>query len=395
MTSTENVYMYSPTVVGGHPRYTKELLSALANAGKTDGYDVSLITSENLEPVFETTAYPIHRVFPTLKPRDQFSSRISWSVDRLLHHPRKARRLRRWMLQQPGEGIVHLQEWPVWLGTREIRTMQRRGYRVVLTVHNVRWHFYPRYIPRQVFDRLRVQLFRSCDALFVHSEELKADLSGLLAHDHPPIFVTPHGAWSNAAYVRPEDATTEREERHHLLLFGMLGHYKGVHVLLDALKFLPDDYTLTIAGQPVDEAYGQLIREKVGTFAPGRVELVDRFISEEEIPGLFGKSSLLVLPYVNFNAQSGVLHDAISWNLPVVGTEVGAVGDSIREWKLGEVVEPSNEQELAAAIVRLYEPEPYAAALAGIRNAQQGLSWERTAEATIVGYTSLIGTGIT
>jgi glycosyltransferase involved in cell wall biosynthesis len=232
-------------------------------------------------------------------------------------------------------------------------------------------------------------VFRSCNALFVHTEALKLELSELAGSGHPPIFVTPHGAWSDSAYMRNGIAPEDRADRKHLLLFGLLGHYKGVHVLLDALKLLPDDYTLTIAGQPVDEAYRQLIRGKVASFAPGRVELIDRFIAEEEIPGLFSKSSLLVLPYVNFNAQSGVLHDAISWNLPVVGTDVGALGDSIRSWSLGEVVEPSNEKSLADAIVRMYQPERYAAALAGIHEAQHELNWDRTAEATVAGYRSV------
>jgi glycosyltransferase involved in cell wall biosynthesis len=162
-------------------------------------------------------------------------------------------------------------------------------------------------------------------------------------------------------------------------------------VLLDALNLLPDEYTLTIAGRPNSASYHELLRDKISTFAPGRVEFIDRFVADEEIPGLFAKSSLLVLPYVNFNAQSGVLHDALAWGLPVVGTDVGAIGTSIREWRIGEVVAPNNAEQLAAGILRMFEPERYAERMSGIERARQELSWERTAETTINGYKTVIG----
>jgi glycosyltransferase involved in cell wall biosynthesis len=383
--------MYTPTASGGHPRYSKELLTALAGAERDGGLRVSLVTAENLDPAFDTQSYPIHRVLPALQPHDQFGSRVSWLASRLLHYWKQDRSFYRWISAEPDEKIVHFQEMTLWSAYGHIRRLQRAGIRVFYTVHNVRWHEYPRFLPPAVAERIRRRYLRACDGLMVHSDALKQALSQMLGEGHPPIYVTPHGAWSASSQEAPVRDVSSQLALKRLLFFGIIGHYKGVHVLLDAMKLLPDDFTLTIAGRPNSASYHEQLREQIAGFPPGRVEFIDRFVADEEIPGLFAKSSLLVLPYVNFNAQSGVLHDALAWGLPVVGTDVGAIGTSIREWRIGEVVTPDNAEQLAAGILRMFEPDRYTAAMTGIERARQELSWDRTAEATIAGYKAVVG----
>lgn len=381
-----SLYMYTPTTTGGHPRYTAELLTALIGSDPDGTLDVSLVTGENLDPAFETSAYPIHKILPSLKPRASFSSRLSHIGSRLAHYWNRERHFAEWLSNRDKAAIVHLQEVTYWTGDLDIRRLKRGGITVFHTVHNVRWHEHPWYLPPALADRIRRPALRACDGLMVHSERLKQNLSDMLGPGHPPIFVTPHGAWSGSNSRQEAASIDERLALKHLLFFGIVRHYKGVHVLLDVLRKLPSDYTLTIAGEPTTGEYHEHLRTKVETFAPGRVEFIDRFVDDAEIPDLFAKSTLLILPYVNFDAQSGVLHDAISRGLPVVGTDVGAIGVSIREWKIGEVVEPGSVDGLARGIERMFDRETYASALDGIEAAREELSWERTASATCEAY---------
>lgn len=384
-----SIYMFTPTTTGGHPRYTQELLTALSEIEPDGPLDVSLVTSADLDPSFETNAYPIHKVLPVLKSRASFSSRPALIASRLAHYWNRERHFYNWLVARDRNAIVHFQEVTFWTGYFDIRRLTRAGVTVFHTVHNVRWHEHPWFLPPFVADRLRRPSLRACNGLMVHSEELKQSLSAILGRGHPPIFVTPHGAWSRSNRSRQTVDIPARLTRKHLLFFGIVGQYKGVHVLLEALRQLPEHYTLTIAGQPNTVEYHQRLRDMVQEFAPGRVEFIDRFVDEAEIPDLFEKSSLLVLPYVNFDAQSGVLHDAISWGLPVVGTDVGAIGTSIRNWNIGTVVEPGNAEHLATGIKALFEDEPYRAAMTGIEHSRQELGWERTALATREAYKSV------
>jgi glycosyltransferase involved in cell wall biosynthesis len=65
---------------------------------------------------------------------------------------------------------------------------------------------------------------------------------------------------------------------------------------------------------------------------------------------LFRACDLVVLPYETFASQSGVLHDAYAHRRPVVVTDVGALGASVRADRSGWVVAPRAPAALATAI---------------------------------------------
>jgi len=56
------------------------------------------------------------------------------------------------------------------------------------------------------------------------------------------------------------------------------------------------------------------------------------------------------LPYADLPAQSGVLHDAYAAGRPVIGTEVGALGPSIREEGGGWVIPCKDVQALVSVL---------------------------------------------
>jgi len=137
---------------------------------------------------------------------------------------------------------------------------------------------------------------------------------------------------------------------------------------------------------PEDSAYREEIRTLVKRLPPGRVELIDRFIEDEEAALLFKSSSLVVLPYSSFAAQSGVLHDALAQGLPVVVTDVGALGQSVRSWGIGQVVPPDDSGALADAIREILTPNRYEEARRAVERVRSDLSWDRAAEITIEAY---------
>ena len=72
--------------------------------------------------------------------------------------------------------------------------------------------------------------------------------------------------------------------------------------------------------------------------------------SFEEKTRAFTAAHLVVLPYTSFGSQSGVLHDAYGFGIPVLGTKVGALGASIREDGTGWVSAPGDTGALVEAI---------------------------------------------
>lgn len=388
------VAMYAPTSSGGHAKYCHELLAALAETSGAHGnspVNVALVTSQDIDPRFRCGGYDIVDTLPRLKPRAEFSHPALWATSRTTHYLRRERQFLQWLTKNERCSAVHIQEYTPWLAPGHFRQMRRMGKSVFVTVHNIRPHRYPAALPHSVFDGWNRSAWRRSDQLFVHSEGLRQELSDFLGDGHPPIVVVPHGIWSTpnvaAGLHRPKTL-----DRKRLLFFGQLRRNKGIAVLLNALQYLPE-CDLTMAGSPETAGFRDEIRASAKAFPESRITLIDRFLDEDEVPGLFLSADLVILPYTSFAAQSGVLHDAIAWGLPVVASDLGAMGESIRNWGNGTVVTPSDASALARGIRETLTPSRYEAAREATLRMQHELSWKRSAEITSAAYLRCMSNG--
>ena len=133
-----------------------------------------------------------------------------------------------------------------------------------------------------------------------------------------------------------------------ILFFGALRRNKGVDVLLEAFAALPDrDLRLMVAGRGAANVE-QEVRDAAAR--DPRVVAEIGFVAEARKHELFRASDLVVLPYTEFSSQSGVLHDAYAHHRPVVVTDVGALGESVRDDGSGWVVPARDAEALAQAL---------------------------------------------
>jgi glycosyltransferase involved in cell wall biosynthesis len=361
------------------------MLSAIREAGRKQDVRVSLITSRNLDPAYRTGLYPIHDVLPPLRHRATYRTPLHWGLSRVAYYLKRESAFLRWVESNPCEG-VHFQEYAPWLAPRHFRRLRAQGKSLFFTVHNIHPHKYLPGVPETVYHAWSRAAWRSCNALFVHTEDLRESLSAFLGKGHPPIFVVPHGVWSVGGDAGAE-AGVEESTRRRLLFFGVVRPNKGLHVLLRAMEEL-DDCTLTVAGAPENPRYQEQVRTLAARLPEGRVKLIERFVEDEEVAGLFGRHGLLILPYTSFASQSGALHDALAYGLPVVATDVGALGGSVRRWGVGRVAPPDDPAALAGAIQEMLEPRHYREAISAVDRAKRDLSWTRAAEITVEAYLS-------
>ncbi len=101
-----------------------------------------------------------------------------------------------------------------------------------------------------------------------------------------------------------------------VLLFGRLEYYKGVRVLVEAMKLVWEqrpEVRLIVAGNG---------REARQIPDDPRIELRRGYIPEAEVDELFARASIVVLPYLDAS-QSGVGLLALGRGVPVVVTDVG------------------------------------------------------------------------
>jgi glycosyltransferase involved in cell wall biosynthesis len=370
--------MYVPTNVGGHARYAAELLDALTKCDPS-GFEWTLLTSADARDESKrSTSYKIEAVLPPQADRDTFPNAIAWAASRLRHYQRREKALSEWITKRR-PAVLHLQEYSLFFPLY-VRRLKRSCRVLVATVHNVRPHASDHVA--DAIDGFQMLALRQCSGLIVHEERLKRDLRRRIGASGPPIFVTQHGTWATPTpYHRMPG-------RRRLLMFGVMRRNKGLDTLLRAMHRLPE-FRLTVAGTGITTTYGrELGNLMVGL--EGRVVLTDEYVADSRIPELFGSHDIVVMPYRGFAAQSGVLHLAIAYGLPVVVSDAGAPADTVRRWKIGFVSPEGDSGALAEAIRRLDEPSAYSSAAAHIAASRESLSWDGTAQATLAAYSELL-----
>lgn len=220
----------------------------------------------------------------------------------------------------------------------------RRHAPVVLSVHDVLPH--ARRLPPWVEDHWLHGAYHAADALVVFHDTLRDELVERFDVAPRRVFVLPH------PIRMVEDVPAPRTHPPTVLFFGRFRSNKGIDVLLEAIRSIPGDrdvrFVLAGRGEPVLED-----RVRDAASRDNRIRPEIGRVSSERRTELLQEASLLVLPYTEFHSQSGVLADAYSVGRPLVVTDVGALGATVREDRSGWVVPPSDPPALARTIVEV------------------------------------------
>ena len=346
------------------PPYDHELAGALARRG----HAVDLLTAPfPFGPVPAPDGYRRDEVFLAASGRilrRNPRSRARFLLKGLEYPPSVARMWLRLRRLEPD--VVHVQWLPVpRLDFRWLRRLAASRPTVFTAHHGV---------PRDEGAAMdaRLEVYATVGGVVVHSRRVRDELAALgvprerLAYVPHPVFATPGET--------PTPATGSK-----LLFFGLLRAYKGLDVLVRAMALLPDA-RLVVAGDPLDPVEPeQRLAEELGV--AGRIEWRLGFLPEDEVDALMRAATLVVLPYRRTDA-SGVLARAIGHGRPAVVSDVGSLGETVRDFGAGEVVPPGDYMALAAGCTRLLShPDRLAAAYRGTLAARDALTWEAAAEA--------------
>lgn len=337
MPLAEHIAVVGPTFPykGGIAQHTTELAVRLNAAGHR-------VELESWAHQYPSLLYPGQQrlAVPEVNPFPETRHVLSWA------RPGSWWRVGR-DLRRRGVGVVVLvQVTPLQVPAYLVlaRALSRSTRRILLC-HNVLPHESRR------FDRPLVRaLLRHVDAVLVHSRQqadLVDELSAALPVEVAPL--PPHLPET----TKPEPRV-DRPRRNRLLFFGLVRHYKGLDVLLEALARCGLELQLTVAGEFWEEParYEQLVRS---LRLDSRVDLRPGYVPAQEIGQLFAEADALVMPYRSATASQNA-ELAFAHGLPVVTTRVGPLAEAVRDGVDGLVAEPGDVDSLAARLRHLYEP---------------------------------------
>jgi glycosyltransferase involved in cell wall biosynthesis len=363
------------------PPYDHALCAGLARAGA----DVRLVTSRfAYGGVPRRSGYAVHERFyrgaaAVGRPgsRLRAAAKLARHVPDMLAYRSAAR----------SADAVHFQWLTVPPLDARLLPRGRGGRVVVLTAHDVLARE-PRggELGRRLARAGQRRLFDRVDAVVVHSEHGRARLLHDARVEPAKVHVIPHGAFAHLLELpdeRPLPPELAAAEGPVALFFGLLRPYKGLDVLLEAWRGIAGA-ELWVVGLPrMDVA-------ALRAAAPTGVRFVERFVADEELPALFRRADLVVLPYREID-QSGVLFTALAFGRPLLLSAVGGFPEVAAEGA-AELVPPDDPAALHGALVRLLADSEARERLAGAarRAARERFGWDAIARSHLDLYRGLL-----
>jgi glycosyltransferase involved in cell wall biosynthesis len=137
------------------------------------------------------------------------------------------------------------------------------------------------------------------------------------------------------------------ENKTILLYFGNAFYGKGLDIAIDSMNYLTDRFMLLIASNVMNSNYS--LRHM---HTNSKIKLVDKFISEEEMPFFFRACDLTILPYRKAYqyGTSGVFIQSMLAGRPVIVPNFSPFLEVINEFGVGETFMNEDPKDLAYKI---------------------------------------------
>lgn len=247
-----------------------------------------------------------------------------------------------------------------------------KNIKIVSLVHNAIPH------ERTIIDKPFARFFfKKCDGFIVMSDHVKSDLLSLCTN--PKILLHSHPIYDQYGERSDRELACSKLGidigKKNLLFFGLIRDYKGLDALIETMDLLDDSYQLIIAGESYGsfDRYSQLINKSRNR---ANIKVFQEYIPDDMVSVLFSASDVLVLPYRSAT-QSGVVAIAYQLELPMIATDVGALGKAVSDSQTGLVVDSATSENLSRAIKEFFEDkEKIGLYIQNAKNEKNRLSWD-------------------
>lgn len=214
-----------------------------------------------------------------------------------------------------------------------------KKYRVIYQVHDPVPHSGTGFLDSKILLMQHKRYYKKARVLLVAGEAVKRQLIENAPNVNPDkVYVVPFGLVDNMVGDRSPIVNEDID----VLFFGRLEYYKGLDILISAMKKLRDNYNCVIAGKGnLHEIYGNDIE------IPSNVKATGKYVPDNELISYIKRCKIIVLPYRDATGSMTVVQ-AFYYGKPVIATNVGVFPEYIGDG--GLIVEKNNVDEFAKAI---------------------------------------------
>ena len=318
---------------GGGPRYTMELARALARRPGLELH-LSLSRQSDLFAETDTLGLPSFHV-------DTYTG-LPGFLARSTLLPVLSRRLRAYIASRRIDVVYNTMDF-LW-GSALAPDVGRAGALYLLAVHDAQRH------PGEDGPLRRWLLARDiglADGAVTLTAEVAKKLVELHGFPRERVWTAPLGVFLDDARGTARDLPKGRPIR--LLFFGRILPYKGLDMMLEALPLIRaqrPDVELEIWGSGDLAPYRDALARAQG------VRLEHRWLEEADIPAIFERTDICVLPYREAS-QSAVVASALAVGMPVVTTPLPSLVEQIGSGRAGVAAADFSPEAFARAVLDL------------------------------------------
>ncbi len=351
--------LYPPYVRGGAEQVVVRTVESLTGLG----HQVAVITgrppgsrSQMRERVSTESVYrfyPKNIYFTLSAHKFPWLMRIPWHVIDALS-PLSANKIKKILkAEKPDVVITHNLKG---IGLSIARAVQKEGYPHAHIVHDLqliypsgllfagsnpkKWYCAP---PYGAYRAICKRQFGTPDLVIFPSTYLQKTYA-----EHDFFKDSDAQTLANPAPVFPRvNRSSPADGRTTLLFVGQVEKHKGVGFLLDAIKKLPNNYKLIIAGE------GRMSEDVKRAAKRDKRIIYLGFISIDQLLKCLAMADALIVPSLCYENSPTVIYEALSAGVPVLASNIGGVGELVSDGKNGFLFKPGSKEDFAESIQKL------------------------------------------
>jgi glycosyltransferase involved in cell wall biosynthesis len=347
---TDGIYPHS---IGGMQKHSRKLIEHLAITKETE-LVVIHPHNEHIFPkelkVNEIRIHGIDKGRNYIAECYRYSKRVFEVLENYPHH------------------LIYSQGLSVWFNCRKLRK------RLIINPHGLESYqaiSLKARLTGVLFIRIFNHLFKNASKVISLGGRLTGFLVKNMNNASSKIEIIPNGVDLPVKVKRKE-----RSQKLNVLLISRFESNKGIELFLKAAESIlkdpqySDKFNFILAGS------GSLLKPLREKYESENIKFYG-FVMDEDIPGLYEKNDLFVLPTL-FEGMPTVVLEAMSYGLPVIVTDVGATS-ALVDRSNGYLIKRNNERELRDAMIgffNLASEKKEELSKASLKKVREKFTWE-------------------